>query len=280
MSKISLSTNLSVELNFNTTTIASIDAIVGDICRKADRERMNREEVLESTLFRVGINDFHNTLCFTAQDVYDSGTYPTIIGDLVLRGTRCYDYSDYGVDITAGFKPADDEVEVSYGSPHYGYVAIAPLNRECPKALLKAVKTAIETSYHRVAPVVEEELRTEKKSWGSEKNTALKEAGCDTVEIQAWWRMAWKKEWQPEEWAAFCNKYKNIQIEAAMAATGHRYLEAVGIGGERSFPRKMDAIETLGKARGLKKRYWKEWKNGGTLVPPVVGDDGIRTWSF
>ena len=66
-----------------------------------------------------------------------------------------------------------------------------------------------------------------------------------------------------------------------MAGESRAYFEAVlGRTWHGSVPRTHDAAIAVGKARGLNKKYWRDWKKGGTIITPSKIEDGSRVWSF
>jgi hypothetical protein len=300
MTTINFSTNCAVAFPVTASTANRIQEEVRRACRcqEAEVNDWNKEWVIVDALFRFGIGSpdpeesdgsfyVNPTTGHEVSGVYnlievddDGNRWLTPIADIISRGTRCYDWSDYGVERVAGIEPAEDEFLCSYGGAHYAYKAVLPLNNSVPYEVREYFSALAEKYYHLEVEAAKAELFSARKSWGQKKNEELAAAGCSSTEIRAWWSMTWKKEWYAPDWKKFC-KYTDEQISLAMAGESGDYLDAVlGRTWHGSVPRTKDAVKALGKARGLKRRYWRDWKKGGTIVRPVEeGPDG-RLWRF
>ena len=120
-----------------------------------------------------------------------------------------------------------------------------------------------------------------RKGFGETKNKALKEAGCNQAEVTAWWSMSWKKEVSPEVWANLCHNCSVEQVEWALEAHSNRYLESIGMRLGSSFPRSMDIIHALAKAKGITKGRKLPKRQTAVGIPPTrVCKDGSMEWSF
>jgi len=282
MTTINFSTNCSISFPITAITSNRIQDEVRRACRCQEAETNNWDKgfIIDEALFRFGIGTEASGVYNLIEVDSDSDRWLTPIAELISRGTRCYDWSDYGVKRTAGFEPAEDEFLCSFGGAHYAYKTVCPEVQAMPPQVRKYFSALAERYYHQEVEAAKAELFSARKSWGQRKNEELRAAGCSETAIRGWWSMCWKKEWCAADWQKFC-QYSNEQISAAMAGQSGAYFEAVlGRTWHGSVPRTQDAVNALGKARGLKKRYWRDWKKGGTMLAPSKMEEGSRVWSF
>lgn len=204
----------------------------------------------------------------------------THVGDLLLTAVRSYYYSDREADRLPGRQPLSNESAYSWGCSIIEYVGV--LTAPC-------ISDDLVEQYHltawRLLPVVrkavEDTEARKRKSWGWETNLRLSVAGCSKAEVTAWWSMSWKREVSPEVWANLCHTCSTEQVEWALEAHSNRYLESIDMRLGSSFPRSMDIIYALAKAKGVTKGRKLPKRQTLVGVPPTrVCDDGSMEWSF
>ena len=282
MTTINFSTNCSISFPVIASAANRIKEEVRLACRIQEAEINNWDKgfIIDEALFRFGIGTEISGIYNPINVDTNGNRWLTPIAELISRGTRCYDWSDYGIERTAGIEPAEDEFLCSFGGAHYGYKTVMPLNNWLPVEAREYFSALAERYYNEEVELAKAELFASRKAWGQKQNEELRAVGCSKTDIHAWWNMSWKKEWCAPDWRKFC-QYSDEQISAAMAGESGAYFEAVlGRTWHGSVPRTKDAVYALGKARGLKKKYWRDWKRGGTMITHSKVEAGCRVWNF
>lgn len=281
LTTIKVSTNISLTLPLSDRRQGQVvEATIKELEKAHNHSKgADQAEVVDNVLWDLGINTFHNSAHLLRNDE-DGGSFPTFLGSLLLRKTNCYDWQDYGVKRAPKIEPAGDESTWQYGDAAYAYVSIFPTRKDVPQELVVYLEGLIEAAFMAHNGPVLKKVLAERRSWGQEQNLKLETAGCSKIETQAWWSMHWKKEWHEKDWRQFCS-HSDEEISHAMAAHSTAYLVAVGIRSMgRSFPRTMDAVEALGKARGLKPKRLPDWKRWANMPRPDDIEEGCGVWRF
>lgn len=242
---------------------------------------------VELTLRRLGL-DIHQTSLdpdvwidrlFMADNY--GGSTTTCIGNLLIENVVSYRYDTPQSQRSAGRAPKEGEKEIGWGCPLVAYRGI--LTSPC-------INVDLAEQYHltawRLLPIVKEAVHSaetrKRRSWGWETNLKLSVAGCSQNEIQAWWSMHWKREVSPNFWADLCKNTSVMNIEYALEATSNAYLNRIDMNLGSSFPRSMDIVNGLAKAKGITKgkKLPHNKSDFGVPAPKSVSNDGSRTWSF
>lgn len=209
------------------------------------------------------------------------GNYPTWVGEQLIRAERSYDWETHWSDRTAGCSAGPEEEVISYGDPHYEYKAICPVDPRISDELAETVHLEAWKQAPALMLSASASAMAKKKAWGSAQNLALVAAGCSQAEVQAWWSLQWKREWSPAQWAALCREATPQQVAWGLAAHSSRYLEAVGLFVSSSFPRSLDAVQALARAKGITKGVKKPfWDTPVDEVAPSAIVNGAKVWSF
>ena len=279
----------------NTNTINSITNVIYNELERALTEDLRGDyrasdfDLVDAALRSLGldirlpydlsrVDEWRDRITYRDEDGYVNTTH---IGDLLLTAVSSYDYSDREDTRLPGRPLKEGETVYSYGCARTEYVGI--LTAPC-------VSEDLAEQYHltawRLLPVarkaVEDAEARKRKSWGWETNLRLSVAGCSQAEIQAWWSMSWKREVSPEVWADLCHNTPVLSIEYALEATSSRYLERIDMFLGGSFPRSMDIINALAKAKGITQGRKLPHKKAdfGVPAPKYIATDGSRVWSF
>ena len=173
------------------------------------------------------------------------------------------------------------------GEEYHTWVgAVAPPNRRLPDTLVERVHLLLHKEVPRLLMELKEERAAARKEWGREQTRLLREAGCNQAAVSAWWSLQWKKELSPEYWAELVQSTPAEVIQLGLRAHAKWALERIGAPNRGSFPRTMDLLHGLAKARGLKpasKQAYKASIEGDVVSgvsPKKVDQKGQRTWSF
>ena len=258
------------------------------IALEREQNNLSRNNLVQLTLEKMGlevreayIREFSDVWIDKVVDFnWESGHELTFVGELLIVARRCYDFRDRYEDRKPGRELLPGEKEVTWGDPHYAYYGIltAP-----------AVSDTIAETWHlyawsivdEVKDIVYKEEDKKRKSWGWKTNLELSTAGCSPAEVTAWWSMNWKKEVSPEVWANLCSTCSTEQVEWAMEAHSNRYLESIDMRLGSSFPRSMDIVHALAKAKGIAKGRKLPKRQTLVGIPPTrVCKDGSMEWSF
>jgi hypothetical protein len=173
------------------------------------------------------------------------------------------------------------------GEEYHTWVgAVAPPNRRLPDTLVERVHLLLHKEAPRLLMELKEEREAARKEWGREQTRLLREAGCNQAAVSAWWNLQWKKEVSPEDWAELVQSTPTEVIRLGLRAHAKWALERLGAPNRGSFPRSMDLLHGLAKARNLKpasKRAYEASIEGDVVSdvsPKKVDENGQRTWSF
>jgi hypothetical protein len=259
---------------------AALAALIVD----ALKENCGRDYAVERALVRAGLSCIFKS---TPDDWWDylthhdeDGNWLTLVGQELVAATCSYDYETPYDERDPARPLKDGETIVKYGDPHYEYVGIAVANR----LPLDTAEVWHKFCWSVVAELDEARLGDEaviKKAWGLQMNLALVAAGCTQAEVQAWWSLQWKREWSPAQWAGLCKSIDGQTVAWALAAHSSRYLDSIGAFVSSSFPRSMDAIHGLARAKGITKGIKKPfWDTPADEVAPSAIVNGAKVWSF
>jgi hypothetical protein len=264
--------------------LVGVFASLATLVVEALKEGYNHDGAVETALMKAGLachwRDHHDDLpdYLTRGDA--EGTWLTLVGQELVTAICSYDWSDPYDRRRPGRALKDGENIIKFGDPHYEYVGIATANR----LPIDTAEVWHKFCWSVVAELDKARLEDEavlKKAWGLQMNLALVAAGCSKAEVQAWWSLQWKREWTPAQWAALCNRLDNQTVAWALAAHSSRYLDSIGAFVSSSFPRSMDAIEGLARAKGITKGVKKPfWDKAEGEVTPTAVVKGERVWSF
>lgn len=273
--------NVSIHLPLTPALLDSVGAVArNELIDRLRYAECNKASNIEAIMWRLGVATAGGSdhLIYGGGD----GHWQTLAGRLLIRHYVSYDYSDYGVEHTAGADVAPGERLIDFGGAHLQYVGLCPDAMRLPVQVAEYLHTYVCRHYDGWESELLAKRKAEALAWGQARNAELAAFGLSKAEKSAWWSLYWKREWDAQRWAEFCGRYTAEQLASAMAAQSTAYLQAVGIQMEGSFPRTMDAIEALGKALGLKKQYVKDWRriDSSTLVAPTKVTKEGRTWSF
>lgn len=266
--------------NINST---NIKGIISSVISEEMEDRhypLTTTRIVELTAWRMGID----TVGERTDRIFTSdreGTWLSWAGCQLVTATRCYDWENpTGVRLSS--RPCGEGEElVQWGSPHYEYVGVAPVEPRLDDDLVEAVHLEVwRLTPGLIAEAIEKQAAAA-KAWGLQMNLALTAAGCSQAEVQAWWSLQWKREWAPAQWAALCRDTDTQTVAWALAAHSGRYLDAIGAFVGASFPRSMDAIHGLARAKGITRGVKKPfWNTPADEVPPTTVRGGAKVWSF
>ena len=290
----------------DSTLIKAIEAAVKIAARRGDIEETSEcSTVVETVLREMGVNIYVDAPCegntYGHQGPYSSlaqrwdeltrhdgerGRYPTWAGEQLIRAECSYGYKTLEFERFPAREARPEEMEIRYGDPAYGYVALTPFNRRLPDTLVERVHLLLHKEVPRLLVELKEERDAARKEWGREQTRLLREAGCNQAAVSAWWNLQWKKEVSPEYWAELVQSTPTETIRLGLRAHAKWALERICAPDRGSFPRTMDVIHGLAKAHGLKpasKQAYKAAIEGDVVSgvsPKKVDQNGQRTWSF
>lgn len=272
--------NVSIHLPLTPALLDSVGTVArNELIDRLRYAEFNKASNIEAIMWKLGVATAGGVDHLVAGN--GDGSWETVAGRLLLRNIASYDYSDYGVERTAGINTAPGERLIDFGGAHLQYVGLCPDAMRLPVQVAEYLHTYVCRHYDSWEAELLAKRKANAMAWGKAREAELEALGLSKAEKSAWWSLQWKREWSAERWTNFCRSYGKEQLAAAMAAQSTAYLLAIGIQMEGSFPRTMDAIESLGKALGLRKQYIKDWRRiDSTLVAPTKINKEGRTWSF
>ena len=244
--------------------ISAVSAVISEM-----KELVNRESALvesgtmtiaERVAREAGLDLYDGTLFAVHGDGDWRGM--TVAGGLAYRpaGKRAWDFDDIERDadivigsahMAFGYKLHQGRERGEWLPRDYEYVAMWLKDR------IPAIKSEVEAKERLAA-----EMR---KDFGEGINKQFKARGVDRKVADAWWRMDWKHEVQPEEFvdALYRALADRETFALALECESRRDLETLGWMCRPSVPRTQAMLHALGKASGIKRAGYKayiDWK--------------------
>jgi len=256
-------------------------------------ENDSKESVINQVLWGLGINIYldgpeesvapgayglKKPSCLIKEDklLQSDGemTLPTFVGKHLINAEEAFDYETPSWDRNPKRLPKDGEETISYGDAWVEWVGVAPCSPRLDDTTVEFCHLLISKEAGCLLRDLKRKKEEDRKAWGREQNRLLKEAGCSSQAISAWWSLSWKREWGPIEWAEAVASTETAALELALRAHAGWALDMLGFGEGlwlRSFPRRKDGIRGLAKARA---------KELPAMAPTRVVKDGSAVWSF
>ncbi len=212
------------------------------------------------------------------------GSYPTWAGAQLIEAEMAYDWETPCHERHPGREPWAGEEVIRYGDSHCEYIGVVQELAQLSSDILEELHLTLFRHLPTLMADWKEDLIGQRKAFGQAINAELKEAGCSDKEINAWWSMRWKNEVHPKQWAKYIEEVDSQTIAIGLACHSGDALERANAFLRSSYPRSLDLLKGLAKAKRIRKISRKEYlqwlKNPVDVTADEVTSTGERRWIF
>lgn len=241
-------------------SISTISAVISTLKDLVTRE----SELVEPGVMTIA----ERTAREAGLDLYDCTLFPTygdggwrgmtVAGGLAYRpaGKRAWDYDDI-----------EDDVDYVLGGAHMAFGYKLHEGRERGEWRPRDYELVAKWLEERI-PAIEAEVAAKeelvaqlRKDFGEGINKRFEARGADRATRDAWWKMQWKHEVQPEDFmdALYRALADREAFSLALECQSRSDLEALGWMCRPTVPRTQAMLHALGRATGIKKATIQEY---------------------